>query len=88
MQFNALRCESPQIQFVFFIVGSVIWTYKSVVALFLIVEVRNKGLGYILEGFLFLIYLFPFSGCHLLSKKAKILVHSEKGEMTGICSSS
>lgn len=37
--------------------GSVIWTYKSVVALFLIVEGRNKELGNILEGFLFIFHL-------------------------------
>lgn len=61
--------------------GSVIWTYKSVVALFLIVEGRNKELGNILEGFLFIFHL-----SFTLKKKAKILVHSEKGEITRICS--
>lgn len=38
-----------------------IWMYKSVVALFLIVEVRNKALSYILEVFLFICFHSPFT---------------------------
>lgn len=53
------------------------WAYKSLVVLFLIVEGRNKGLDNILE-----VYLFVFH----LSLAFKILVHSEKGEITRICS--
>jgi len=68
--------KSSEVQFLFFIVGSVIWTYQPVVALFFIVEVIDKGLSYILEGFLFIIYLFLFSSCHLLSKKVKIFIHA------------
>lgn len=49
--------KASKIQFLFFIVRSVIWAYKSIVVLYLVVEGRNKDSDNILEGFF--VYFLP-----------------------------